>query len=94
VIGTMWDGGNLAHYSPDQPRVLVDGEPERAPWIDLADLRRQGAVVVWTVGDLNHVPKMFQAVAAGAQVEPPLLLRFRRGESRVYVGWAILPAHP
>jgi 4-amino-4-deoxy-L-arabinose transferase-like glycosyltransferase len=94
VIGTMWDGGNLAHYSPDQPRVLVDGEPERAPWIDLADLRRQGAVVVWTVGDLNHVPKMFQAVAAGAQVEPPLLLRFRRGDSSVYVGWAILPARP
>ena len=27
VIGSMWDGGNLAHYSPDQPHVLIDGEP-------------------------------------------------------------------
>ncbi len=26
-IGTMWDGGNLAHYSPDQPQVLIDGLP-------------------------------------------------------------------
>ncbi len=48
VIGSMWDGGNLAHYSPDQPQVLIDGEPARAPWIDLDDLRKDGAVVVWT----------------------------------------------
>ena len=27
VIGSMWDGGNLAHYSPDQPQVLIDGLP-------------------------------------------------------------------
>ncbi len=90
VIGSMWGGGNLAHYSPDQPRVLVDGEPKRAPWIELADLRRQGAVVVWTAGDLHHVPKKFQAVAAGAQVQQPLLLHYRRGDSSLYVGWAIL----
>jgi hypothetical protein len=90
VIGSMWDGGNLAHYSPDQPRVLVDGEPKRAPWIDLADLRRQGAVVVWTAGDLRHVPKKFAAVAADAAAQPPLLLHYRRGDSSLYVGWAIL----
>ncbi len=92
VIGTMWDGGNLAHYSPSQPRVLVDGEPKRAPWIDLADLRRQGAVVVWTAGDLRKLPKQFQAVAAGADVQPPLLLQYRRGDSNLYAGWAILKA--
>ena len=39
VIGSMWDGGNVAHYAPDHPRVLIDGKPDRAPWIDLADLR-------------------------------------------------------
>ena len=48
VIGSMWDGGNLAHYSPDQPQVLIDGLPRRAPWIDLNDLHAKGAVVVWT----------------------------------------------
>ena len=30
VIGTMWDGGNVAHYARSQPRVLVDGSPARA----------------------------------------------------------------
>jgi 4-amino-4-deoxy-L-arabinose transferase-like glycosyltransferase len=56
VVGTMWDGGNLAHYSPDQPEVLIDGMPRRAPWIDLADLRNKGAIVVWTGGDTAHRP--------------------------------------
>ena len=47
VIGSMWDGGNVAHYAASHPRVLIDGKPERAPWIDLADLegaRRRGGV--------------------------------------------------
>ena len=51
VIGTMWDGGNVEHYAPSHPRVLIDGKPARAPWIDLNDLRARGAVVVWTFGD-------------------------------------------
>ena len=56
VIGSMWDGGNVAHYAPEQPRVLIDGSPARAPWIDLGDLKRHGAVVVWTSGDLQALP--------------------------------------
>src|SRR5207248_4806630 len=51
VIGTMWEGGNIAHYAREQPRVLIDGDPRRAPWIDLADLRSKGAVAVWTCGE-------------------------------------------
>ncbi len=27
VIGSMWDGGNVAHYAPEHPRVLIDGKP-------------------------------------------------------------------
>jgi hypothetical protein len=90
VIGTMWDAGNVAHYSPDHPRVLVDGEPARAPWIDLADLRRKGAVVVWTTGNARRLPKQYEAVAAGAVVQQPLRLHFRHGDSKLHAGWAIL----
>ena len=57
VVGAMWDGGNLAHYSPDQPEVLIDGLPRRAPWIDLGDLRKNGAIVVWSGGDTAHLPR-------------------------------------
>ena len=94
VIGSMWDGGNVAHYAPDHPRVLIDGKPERAPWIDLADLRSKGAVVVWTDGDLNAVPPGLRSVAVDAAVQPPFVLRDRRRDSSINVGWAILYPKP
>ena len=92
VIGTMWDGGNVEHYAPSHPRNLVDGEPQRAPWIDLRDLKRRGAVVVWTDSDPHKLPAKFADVAAGAQVQPSFTLSYRRGPGHVTVGWAIVPA--
>jgi hypothetical protein len=94
VIASMWDGGNVAHYAPEHPRVLIDGEPQRAPWIDLADLRSKGAVVVWTAGDLYTIPVQFRTIAADAAVQPPLQFHYRRGDSSLYVGWAILLPRP
>jgi 4-amino-4-deoxy-L-arabinose transferase-like glycosyltransferase len=90
VIGSMWDGGNLAHYSPDQPQVLIDGLPARAPWIDLDDLRNQGAVLVWTQSNPRQVPAAFAAIAPGAELGAPFDLPMRRGDGTVHVGWAIL----
>jgi 4-amino-4-deoxy-L-arabinose transferase-like glycosyltransferase len=94
VIGSMWNGGNVAHYAPDHPRVLIDGKPERAPWIDLADLRSKGALVVWTDGDLNAVPPRLRSIAVDAAVQPPFELRDRRGDSSIKIGWAILYPKP
>jgi hypothetical protein len=94
VIGTMWDGGNVGHYAAEQPRVLIDGIPRRAPWIDLGDLRSKGGVVVWTDGDPNVMPVAYRALAGEAQVQPPFRLRFRRGDSELTVGWAILRPQP
>jgi hypothetical protein len=92
VIGSMWDAGNVAHYSPERPRprVLIDGLPRRAPWIDLADLRVKGAVVVWTEGDLQALPESFAAIAAGAEPGTPFELPFHRGGNVLHVGWAVL----
>ena len=90
VIGSMWDGGNLAHYSPDQPQVLIDGQPARAPWIDLNDLRKAGVVVVWTQGDPAQLPVPFAAIAPNAEVGAPFDLPMHRGDGAVHVGWAIL----
>ncbi len=80
VIGSMWDGGNLAHYSPDQPQVLIDGQPARAPWIDLGDLHSKGAVIVWTEGDRTVIPIGLRALAVDAQVQPPEQFPYRRGD--------------
>ena len=94
VIGTMWDGGNVAHYAREQPRVLIDGDPRRAPWIDLGDLRSKGAAVMWTGSDPTVMPVPLRRIAADAQVQAPFTLPFRRGGGTLTVGWAILRPQP
>jgi 4-amino-4-deoxy-L-arabinose transferase-like glycosyltransferase len=91
VVGTMWLGGNIGHYSEDHPRTLIDGDPRRAPWIDLGDLAVSGGVVVWTVGDPHTIPEPYAAVASKAAVQPPLTIPMRRGNGEVTIGWAIIP---
>jgi Dolichyl-phosphate-mannose-protein mannosyltransferase len=91
VVASMWVGGNVAHYSADRPRVLIDGDPRRAPWIDLSDLKARGAAVVWVVGERTSVPPEYRAVAPDAQVGAPFTLPARNGIGEVEVGWAILP---
>jgi hypothetical protein len=81
----------VAHYAREQPRVLIDGNPRRAPWIDLADLNRRGALVLWTEGDRTALPQAYRAVAAAAQAQPPFSLPFLLGPRKLEVGWAILP---
>jgi 4-amino-4-deoxy-L-arabinose transferase-like glycosyltransferase len=90
VIGSMWVGGNLAHYSADQPHVLIDGQPRRAPWIDMNDLRAKGALLVWTESDDKVLPPKLAAIALGAEVGKPFDLPARRGFGTTHVGWAIL----
>ncbi len=94
VIGPMWDGGNVGHYAPEQPRVLIDGRPGRAPWIDLSDLASKGAVVLWTDSDPLVIPVGLRNVAADAQVQEPFTIPYRRGDHTVSVGWAILRPQP
>jgi len=96
VVATMWDGGNIAHYSPErpQPRVLIDGKPARAPWIDLADLASKGAAIVWTGSDPRVLPALFRNIGADAEIQEPFTLPYRRGPGEVHVGWALLRPRP
>jgi dolichyl-phosphate-mannose-protein mannosyltransferase len=89
VISEMWVGGNISHYSRGRPRVLIDGNPARAPWIDLADLRRRGAIVAWTEKP-SKIPDAYAPIAGNAVVQPPISFPFRRGNKSVTIGWAIL----
>jgi 4-amino-4-deoxy-L-arabinose transferase-like glycosyltransferase len=94
VVATMWTGGNIAHYAPERPRVLIDGSPRRAPWIDLGDLRARGAVVAWVEGDPRVLPPAYRAIAEDAEVQQPFTLPYRRGRGGVTVGWAVLRPRP
>jgi 4-amino-4-deoxy-L-arabinose transferase-like glycosyltransferase len=91
VVASMWVGGNIAHYAAEHPRVLIDGNPRRAPWIDLADLKARGAAVVWVIGERTSVPAEYRALAPDAKVGAPFTLPARNDIGEVEVGWAILP---
>jgi hypothetical protein len=91
VVSSMWIGGNIGHYSVGHPRTLIDGDPRRAPWIDLGDLAASGGVVVWTVGDPRIVPPAYAGAAGDADVQSPFTLPMRRGNGEVTVGWGIIP---
>jgi hypothetical protein len=90
VIGSMWMSGNVSQYAPEHPRALIDGSPERAPWIDLADLRARGAVVVWVAGDPDVLPPAFRAIAGDAVIQPQLTLPLHLGAGVTRIGWALL----
>jgi 4-amino-4-deoxy-L-arabinose transferase-like glycosyltransferase len=95
VVAGMWDGGNVSHYAPERPRVLIDGNPRRAPWIDLGDLYARGAVVVWTGGANPRVlPPAYRAVAGDAEIQAPFTLAPHIAGPTVTVGWALLRPRP
>ena len=94
VVAPMWEGGNISVYAPEHPRVLIDGRPSRAPWIDLGDLRTRGAVVVWPAGDPNTLPPGFRAIAEDAEIQPGLTLPMNLGTGVVPIGWAVLRPRP
>jgi 4-amino-4-deoxy-L-arabinose transferase-like glycosyltransferase len=94
VIASMWVGGNIGHYAPERPRVLIDGRAGRAPWIDLGDLRARGAVVVWTDDNPRALPPAYRAIAEDAEIQPPFTLPFRLGSRTLTVNWAVLRPRP
>jgi Dolichyl-phosphate-mannose-protein mannosyltransferase len=66
---------NIAVYSPDRPHVIVHGNPRLSPWIDMADVARRGAVLVWQPPPgLVGLPENLRATFPGAELQPPLAL--------------------
>ena len=57
--------------------MLIDGNPRRAPWIDMSICAARGAVVVWTEATRPRSRRLTR-VAGEAEVQPPFALPFRR----------------
>jgi hypothetical protein len=75
VIGSKWIAGNIAFFSTDHPLVLRDGNPEGSPWIDMADLQRHGAAVVWEpADDANNISAVLQQRFPSMEMQPPILI--------------------
>ncbi|MBY0564807.1 MAG: glycosyltransferase family 39 protein [Hyphomonadaceae bacterium] len=48
VAGDIWTAGMIAMDGPNPPSVLINGDLTISPWVSEADLRRDGALVVWS----------------------------------------------
>ncbi|MDR3450517.1 MAG: glycosyltransferase family 39 protein [Alphaproteobacteria bacterium] len=98
VVGDTWPAGNVAWYSGDRPHVYIDGNAEISPWIDAADLKRSGGIIVWCMrcgGQLvpNTLTPELQKEFPQAQIQEPLTLdRITYAQvPPAIVGWAIVP---
>ncbi len=88
---------NVAAYSPDRPHVLVHADPTISPWIDMDDLRRHGAVVIWQQGPMPaEEAARLRAMFPTLEMRPPLELARQtlRPRNPVIVEYAIVPPAP
>jgi 4-amino-4-deoxy-L-arabinose transferase-like glycosyltransferase len=98
VIGDTWTGGTIAWYAPDRPHQLTDGNYNISPWINPADLKKYGGVIVWCgarcdTHDQVSPPAYIQTTFPQAQIQPPLIFP-QNTAAKVPEGmveWAILP---
>ena len=57
VGGSRWIGGNIGFYSPDHPAVFIELNEQLAPWINIQDMHKKGAVLVWEMSQGNDLPE-------------------------------------
>ena len=74
VGGSEFVANNVAVYSLDRPHVVVHGELKLSPWVDVGDLRRRGAVLVWEEGQQGGNLDQLRATFGDLEVQPVLIL--------------------
>lgn len=94
VAGSRWVGGNIEFYSKDHPSVFVEWNKRHAAWIDENDLRKKGAVFVWSITDKENMPEEIQhryPKLQSVQVMEFNWQRNTRGLPPIKIGIAVLP---
>jgi hypothetical protein len=72
--GTEFAVNNLAAYSPDRPHVIPHGDPKLAPFIDMNDVRRRGAVLIWEEGHTDARLDDWRKAFSDFELQPTLVL--------------------
>jgi len=50
VVGDTWSAGNVSFYADDRPSaIFTHGDFRICPWVDLHQLERAGAILLWDV---------------------------------------------
>lgn len=91
VIGPQIEAGNISRYTPSRPRVIIDADFRSAPWIDRADLKAKGAILIWNPNDEGTMPAHLAQIANGAPQQPPIVIPVANGRFKFHFAWAIVP---
>lgn len=93
VVGDVRTGGLVAMASSDRPKLYLDADPQRAPWMRDQDVGEKGAIVVWPVTDaLGAPPAAVKARFPDLVPEVPrAFARDVQGRTGLLrVGWAVI----
>ena len=82
--------GSIVFDLPYRVRVLRDGEPVNAPWLDLADLKQRGALVVAPRALAEGTKALGVAVRDIARFERPMA----RGAKPPAIYFGVMPPEP
>jgi hypothetical protein len=74
AAGTEFAVNTLAVYSPDRPHIIPHGIPKLAPWVDMNDLARHGAVLVWEEGHFRAQVDEWRKTFGQLDIQPTLML--------------------
>lgn len=91
VAGPRWEAGNVAFYSQDKPSVYMEWNPKVSTWIDESQLKKNGAVFIWSIPhtDHPHLPKDLGTRFPGLILQSPVTLM--QGDCKTSVSLAFLP---
>ncbi|HEX7789237.1 MAG TPA: glycosyltransferase, partial [Afipia sp.] len=90
IVGPQIEAGNISRYSSNRPRVVIDGDFAKAPWIDPADLRTKGAILIWNPNDEGLMPDYLKKIAEDAPQQPPIVIPVANGRFKCHFAWALL----
>ena len=95
VAGHSWLAGLIGLYGPDRPSVMAEASAALNPWIDVAAISANGALIVWPIRDgaPAGIPDAYRLGGASAEVRPPLTFAWPLGLpiAPIVVGWAVVP---
>lgn len=93
VAGQRWISGNIAFYSKDHPAVFLEWNKHHAPWIDVKEMQKSGAVFVWDIAQHDTLPETI--LIQFPQIKQAKIIEFSWHRNRrlepIRIGVAMLP---
>lgn len=74
VAGSRWAGGNVGFYSEDHPAVMIEWNEKIAPWIDVKEMKKKGAIFIWDITGNEELPA--EVKQQYPNLSEPIILEF------------------